>query len=166
LQKFKAIVEFGKSVGEMKKNDRSKKIWNEIYPKLSAGKPGLLGAVISRAEAQVMRLACIYAILDESNLIREEHLFAALALWDYSEASARYIFGDATGDWIADRILQALRRSTSGLSRTEISNLFSRNISGEKIDSALSFLENLNRISKVREDSGGRPLERWVVVVV
>ena len=41
----------------------------------------------------------------------------------------RFSLGDATGNRIADRILQALRRSTSGLSRTEISNLFSRNVS-------------------------------------
>jgi hypothetical protein len=164
LRKLREAVEFGKRAGEMGKDSAAQKIWNDVYPALSAGKPGLLGAVISRAEAQVMRIACIYAILDKSKLIREEHLLAALALWDYSEASARYIFGDATGDWIADRILQALRRSTSGLTRTEISNLFSRNTSGEKFDLALSFLESLNRISMVKEDSGGRPVERWVAV--
>ena len=127
-------------------------------------KPGLFGAVTSTGEAQVMRIACIYAILDKSRMISGEHLLAALAIWDYSESSARYIFGDATGDWIADRILQALRRSTSGLGRTEINNLFSRNISGEKFDLALSFLERLNRISKVKVDSGGRPVEKWVAI--
>ena len=164
LRKLREAIEFGKTVGELERSREAKKIWCEVYPALSTGKPGLLGAVISRAEAQVMRLACLYDILDKSKMIQEEHLLAGLALRDYSEASARYIFGDATGDWIADKILQALRRSPSGLSRTEISNLFSRNVSGEKIDSALSFLERLNRISMAKEDSGGRPVEKWVAV--
>jgi hypothetical protein len=164
LEKFKEVVEFGKTIGEMSKDSEAQQIWNEVYPTLSEGKPGLFGEVISRGEAQVMRIACIYAILDKSKMIRKEHLWASLAIWDYSEKSVRYIFGDATGDWIADRILQALRRSTSGLTRTEISNLFSRNLSGEKFDLALSFLEKLNLISMVKEDSGGRPVERWVTV--
>ena len=51
-------------------------MWCAIYEKLSEGKPGLLGAVISRAEAQVVRLALLYALLDCSKLIRAEHLEA------------------------------------------------------------------------------------------
>src|SRR5262249_13831189 len=34
--------------------------WEELYPTLTEGKPGLAGAVTSRAEVQVMRLAAIY----------------------------------------------------------------------------------------------------------
>jgi len=164
LKRLREVVEFGKTVGEIRKDSEAKKIWNEVYPDLSGGKPGLFGAVISRAEAQVMRIACIYAILDKSKTISEEHLLAALALWDYLEASARFIFGDATGDLIADRILQALRGSTSGLNRTEISDLFSRNKDREKIDFSLSFLERHNMIRMVKEDTKGRPLERWMAV--
>ena len=37
-------------------------------------------------------------VLDGADKIRREHLDAALAVWDYCEASARYIFGDALGD--------------------------------------------------------------------
>ena len=56
-----------------------------------------------------MRLAALYAVMDKSKTIEKEHLMAALALWHYAEASARYIFGDATGDRVADRIMEALR---------------------------------------------------------
>ncbi len=49
-----------------------------------------------------MRLAAIYAIMDEVYGIEHEHLVAALALWEYADASARYIIGDATGDPVAD----------------------------------------------------------------
>ena len=69
----------------------------------------MTGAILARAEAQVMRLACVYALLDRSCLVELEHLEAALALWDYSERSAEYVFGDSLGNPVADEILRALR---------------------------------------------------------
>ena len=45
----------------------------------------MAGAVTGRAEAQVMRISAIYALLDKSRLIRREHLEAAIALWEYCE---------------------------------------------------------------------------------
>jgi hypothetical protein len=65
---------------------------------LSEGQPGLFGAVTSRAEAQVIRLALLYALLDEADHIGTEHLRAALALWRYAEDSARFIFGGLSPD--------------------------------------------------------------------
>ena len=65
--------------------------------------------ILGRAEAQVLRLALVYALLDRSAFIDAPHLLAALACWDYAEASARYIFGDTLGDPVADEILRALR---------------------------------------------------------
>ena len=56
----------------------------------------MLGAILGRAEAQVLRLALIYALLDGSAFIDEPHMLAALACWDYAEASARFVFGDAS----------------------------------------------------------------------
>ena len=162
LERLREAIGFGKTVGEMGKSSEAKKIWSEVYPELSEGKPGLLGAVISRAEAQVMRIACIHALLDKSKMVRVEHLEAALALWDYSEESARYIFGDATGNWIADRILRAIKDKPTGLTRTEIRDLFSRHASEDKIDLALSFLENHKLACRVKEVTGDRPVERWV----
>jgi hypothetical protein len=116
---------------------QARAIWWAVYPALSEGLPGLLGAVISRAEAQVMRLALLYALLDESDAIKVEHLNAALAVWEYAQASARYIFGSAVGDPIADDILRSLRANPEGLSRTDISNLFKRNRDAQTIGRAL-----------------------------
>jgi hypothetical protein len=36
----------------------------------------------ARAEAHVIRLALLYALLDGQNTIQPEHLHPALALWD------------------------------------------------------------------------------------
>ncbi|MCB1033278.1 MAG: DUF3987 domain-containing protein, partial [Acidobacteria bacterium] len=130
-------IAFAKQVGEIKRDDEARQVWAQVYPKLSGGKPGLLGAMIGRAEAQTMRLACLYALLDRSALVRAEHLLAALALWDYCEESARWIFGESLGDPTADEILRGLRRSRQGLNRTDISKLFAHHGDKKEIARAL-----------------------------
>ena len=72
--------------------------WKHVYPKLSSGHPGLLGAVTARAEAQCIRLALEYAVADELDVIDRHHLLAAIALWERAESWAGYIFGAALGD--------------------------------------------------------------------
>ena len=162
VERLGEALEFGKSPVEVGWGKTARAIWPEIYGPLSEGKPGLFGAVIGRAEAQVVRLAALYAVLDLSDDIEREHLMAALALWDYAEASARYVFGDATGDAVADQIMEALMLNrTEGMSRTEISNLFRRNRSAERIGRALSMLLNAGRVRREHEETGGRKAERW-----
>lgn len=166
LRRLSEAVEFARTVGEIKRDDEARALWCEVYPDLSEGKPGLLGAVTARAEAQVMRLSCIYALLDCSPAVGKEHLLAALALWEYAEASARYIFGGSLGDPVADRVLRALRTIPGGLTRTEIRDLFGRNMNGRRIDRALtSLLERaLARSEREKQDTGGRPVEHWFAV--
>jgi hypothetical protein len=163
IQRLKEIVEFGKQVGEIKKDNEAAEIWASVYPELSEGKPGLWGAVTSRGEAQVMRIACKYAILDKSVIIRKEHLLPALALWDYAEESARYIFGDAIGDPVADQIMQALRNAQYGLTRSQISGLFAHNMDKGRIDAALAILLRYKLARMVTEKTGGRSIERWLM---
>ena len=158
---IKVAVEFGRERREIGWDDSARGRWTEVYGKLSEGKPGLFGATTSRAEAQVLRLATLYAVMDRRPAIQIAHLEAALALWRYAEASALYIFGDATGDRVADRIAAALEGEPGGLTRTELINLFSRNESRERIDQALALLESLDRVRREVVRTGGRPAERW-----
>ena len=142
--------------------------WSAIYPRLSSGRPGLLGALTNRADAQVARLATIYALWDGSHTIEIDHLLAAQAVWDYCEASVRHIFGASLGDPIADTILTELRKAgKEGLTRTDISGLFSRNASAGRITLALSELLNLRLAATKREApaGGGRPVEIWTAGV-
>jgi hypothetical protein len=143
----------------------ARELWESVYAELSEGKPGMFGAVTSRAEAYVVRLALVYALLDCSTVIWKEHLLAALAVWEYCEASAKFIFGDASGNPTADTIIKALRETPNGLTREQISELFSRNKDAASITAALDFLAEQGRARRVR-DTGrqGRPAERWVAV--
>jgi len=158
IRKLRDAVEFARGVGELRRDEEARAIWHEVYPELSEGKPGLLGAAIARAEAQVMRLACLYVVLDRSTVVRREHLLAALAVWDYCEASARFIFGDALGDPLADEILRALRQAgEAGMTRAAIrEDLFQRNVPARRIQRALTLLVEAGLVwVERRNDTGG-----------
>ncbi len=163
-KRIQKAVQFGRAGGEITRNEDAAAMWRQVYPELSEGKPGLLGAVISRAEAQVMRLACLYALQDMSYVVQPEHLTAALALWEYCEASARYIFGQRLGDPIADELLTALRKHQHGMTRTEIRDWFGRNRKAHEIDRGLSLLAKRGLARQEDSQSGGRPVERWFAV--
>ncbi|PLS82203.1 MAG: hypothetical protein CYG60_24975 [Actinobacteria bacterium] len=161
-ERLEAALRFGRCSLEVNWTEDAREVWRAVYGPLSEGKPGMFGAVIGRAEAQAIRLAALYAVLDLSREVRREHIEAALAVWDYAEESARFIFGDATGDPEADAILEALRATgTSGLTRTQIRDLFQRNKSAERISQALALLLKMGKAGQVSEETGGRPVERW-----
>lgn len=150
-------------VGRVKMTEAARRDWERVYPRLSEAMPGLFGAATARAEAQVVRLAMIYALLDEKAQIDVPHLLAALAVWEYAEASALQVFGESLGDPVADGILRAVRAAgKDGMTRTQISGLFHRNYPAGRIEAALDLLARLNLAKKDPKDTGGRPSEVWV----
>ena len=166
IKKLRDAGTFAKEPRELRRTKQARALWHEVYEELSTGKPGLLGCVTSRAEPQVMRLACVYAVLDCSPAIRVAHLRAALEVWRYSEQSARFVFGDAVGDWTADKILRALRQQAHGLTRNDIRELFNRDKSSTEIERALGLLQENGLARMVTEQTGkrGRPCELWFAI--
>jgi hypothetical protein len=161
-QLFTERLAHARSVQRMARDDEARELWATEYPGLANGKPGLLGAALSRAEAQVMRLACIYALLDKSAIVRADHLRSALALWRYVEASSAFVFGGALGDPTADAILAALRVKPEGITRTQIRDLFDRNRSAAEIDGALRTLAEEGLVRSKSEPTQGRPRTLWL----
>ena len=157
-------LEAARPLDRMMMAPATKELWERAYPKLSESTPGLLGAITGRAEAQTVRLALTYALLDAATQIDEVHLEAALALWAYCAASARYIFGDLLGDTIADAILRALRTAGgSGMARTDISNLvFHRNRSSDEIGRALQLLLTTGRARFTQQPASRGPWKREI----
>jgi hypothetical protein len=149
--------------GEIPFDPPAEALWRERYADLAAERLGMYGAITARAEAQVVRLALIYALLDGKQFIMLPHLEAGLEVWRYAETSARIVFGDKIGDQIADTVLAAIRRAgLTGMSRSEIYKLYNGRISASRIDAALNKLAiyKLARCASLAS-SGGRPAERW-----
>ncbi|HEX5314978.1 MAG TPA: DUF3987 domain-containing protein [Gammaproteobacteria bacterium] len=158
-QRLAATIGAAKNPAGVGMNDEARAIWTRVYPELSEGQPGLLGAITGRAEAHVVRFALIYALLDQAQQIEPAHLSAALAIWEYAEASARYIFGATLGDPVADEIVRALQGAPK--TRTELRDLFGRHCSATQIGRALTLLEEQGRAQHQEIGTGGRPAEIW-----
>jgi hypothetical protein len=160
---IRRVVETAKSIRQVKMSPAAAEAWCDIYPDLSADRPGLLGSLTARAEAQVVRLATLYALWARVDCIQLDHLTAAVAIEEFCRKSVDYIFGDMLGDQVADTILDALRTGSHGLTRTEINNLFSRNVSANQIARALGELARHRLAAQRKGDtSAGRPAEIWI----
>jgi hypothetical protein len=110
---------FAATVGEMSRSSSAERLWETFYSKLAMRSGVFLAdAILGSAEAQIMRVACRFALLDLSRVVKTTHLRASWELWEFSEASVRYIFGNKLGDPVADKILDALCRADDWFSRT------------------------------------------------
>jgi len=149
------VLQTAKTVGDLQRDAEASEAWAAIYEQLSAGEPGLVGAMLGRAEAQVLRLSLLYALLDRADMIRLPHLEAALAVWDFCEASVRRLFEGRLGLPAADMLLAALR-SRGPLTRTQIFDLFGRNRSAADIDAVIDLLLRDKKIRTTTRETGGR----------
>lgn len=146
----------------LKWSGEAKAAWcSRHYPDLTRDHQGLVGCVINRAEAQVVRLAMIYCLLDGDDTISLDHLDAALAFWSYCEQSARYIFHGRQADQTAQRILDALQAGP--VTATELHKLFGNHLSKERLETVLAELMAAGRIEKDIVKGPGRPATTWKI---
>jgi hypothetical protein len=143
-----------------------RELWAEVYPRLSGDRRGVLGLVTNRAEAHVLRLMSIYALLDRADGICVQHLKAALALWDYCERSCNWVFGiDRQADPDADLLLAAIRAAEArgGLTQSEVSDVFGRHKSASQLRQLISRLLEGGFIVGEKTATSGRPIQRWKI---
>lgn len=148
-----------KTYGLVQRDAQARELWADLYQRIAdADRDGLVGAVTARADATVLRLSVAYALLDSSRTIRPPHLEAAWALWRYAEASAEYVFGNALGDPIADRLLAAITTAgPNGMDGTEQHAALGRNFSAKQLNDARTTLEQRGLIETTKHETGGRP---------
>jgi hypothetical protein len=156
--RLRDTVTFARTVGQVAWTPHAARMWEDAYARLSEDKPGLLGQVTARGEAQTLRLAMLYALLDKSAEIRTQHLRAALELWRYCADSAAYIFGQAIGDPTADAIVKLLHTRPDGVTRTDLNAHFDRNKSKAELDRAIALTQENGLIRIEQRETGGRPV--------
>ena len=78
------IIDAARKISQLTRNEEARKLWHEVYPKLTGDRAGNFGAVTSRAEAHVLRLSILYALLDGKTQIE---LFQN----DFIDAARRHI---------------------------------------------------------------------------
>jgi hypothetical protein len=123
------------------------------------GADGPVEEFISRAAANCVRIAALYAALDRTDLITPDHMTAAAALVRYSIDSARAIVGNATNDKATALARFIADAGPIGRSREEIrSEHFKRNAKADDITHLLDRLTTEGRITRTtRPRDDGRP---------
>jgi Bifunctional DNA primase/polymerase, N-terminal/Primase C terminal 1 (PriCT-1)/Protein of unknown function (DUF3987) len=172
VEPIREAIAKAKTIGRVVRDDECKTLWASVYADLSSADEESL----ARAEPQTLRLSLIYAILDCSNVIRAEHLRAALAVWAYCEASAKRIFGgsEKQGQFLGGqpqktvpmplhtRLLDAIAK-TPGISRRGLHEATGNRIMADDMEAALAILEaqRLAHRRLCQSEGGGRPAECW-----
>jgi DNA polymerase-1 len=166
VSRLREVLGYAQLIGCMSWATGAMDLWATVYPALTAGRSGLLGAVTARAPSQILRLAMLYALLDKGEQVEEVHLRAALAVWGYCEQSAARIFGGAqAGDGLAEDLFGRIEAAgDEGLSRTQIRDLYGRHQDAKKLLRALALLRDQERIEAFVRKTGGRDAEVWRAV--
>ena len=152
-----AAIAEAQAPGEVPWSPEARDAWEELYLELNLRRRyGLLAAMTARTEAQVVRLALVYALLDRSPVIDVPHLRAARALWDYAERSVLHVFGDSTGDRHADALRAQL---ADGPLKWEDAKRALGVRSAAELESAVALLESLGiaERTKARVATSKRP---------
>ncbi len=162
VDRLRLALRFGQVTERVRFGQDAREIWPEHYARLREGHHGLWGDVTARAEAHVVRIALLYALLDYTDMIGAEHLRAALAVWDYSDQSAGWCYGRSVGDPLADELRTAISHRPHGMTRTDIRDHFSRNKRRHEIDNALARLTRADLIEcRHHVVANGPAVETW-----
>jgi hypothetical protein len=157
-------------VAEMKWDAEARELWATVYGDLTDDEDGKL---LSRGAPIVVRLAMIYALMDqatymhgivfgESHTIRIEHLKAALEVWRYCKDSAIHIFGDARFASLVNAVFAKLKAAgNTGMTQTQINQSFQKNKTAFELQRALTLLEQKKLVKSTQQSTAGRPVTTW-----
>ena len=142
-RRLRQAIEFAHAPREITRSADFKVEWNRLYHIVERQPSGgsVFDSLIARASPQQLRLALVYALLDQSPTLEVEHLRAAAALWDYSEKTVAFIWGASLGNPKLDTLLTHVAAAgEAGLTRTQITALFSHNLTKDTLDTLVTAL--------------------------
>ena len=135
--------------------------WYTVYSAESEKTTDRVAMATGRAVPNLLRLALIYAWLDDTpNLIDVQHIEAAIAVIDNARASAQLLLAAGRAG-VDGKILKALR-DNGPMTKTDLFNHFARHVSADQLNEALTALVNSGEVVVDKKtDTGGRPSELY-----
>jgi hypothetical protein len=109
----------------------------------------------------------LFALLDGQSTIDVEHLWAALAVWRYCDASAKLIFcqdGTATIDPLEQLLLGKIQQEP-GINRRGLHRAIGGHVPAKELVNALARLRDQGQARCEAVSTGGRPSEQWFPTV-
>jgi hypothetical protein len=159
-QRIADVVTFARTVGRMRRTPEADRLWERVYGELTtATGSDLLAAVLSRGEAQTLRLSMLMALAAGRAEITADDLAAALDLWRYSAASARVIFA-GVHDALFNKIVEAIK-AQPGITRSALHKTLGWKLGSAQLVEALSRVQAAGLATCQKIQTGGRPSEQW-----
>jgi hypothetical protein len=154
------VVTFARTVGRMRRTPEADRLWETVYGELTTTTGSdLLAAVLSRGEAQTLRLSMLFALAAGRAEITADDLAAALDLWRYSAASARVIFAGVQ-DGLFNRIVETIT-AEPGITRTGLHKRLGWKLGSGQLLEALARVRAAGLATCEKLQTAGRPSERW-----
>jgi hypothetical protein len=145
------------SVGRVQCTDSARILWRDLYKEGSISGSGVCAELSARWEAQLMRLALVFALIDGESSVDAQHITAAHAVWRYSEATVRYVYGESSGDEVVDKLEAAVSAAgVDGLTYSEIQRLWSGHLSTKIRNAAVEKLMASGKARLEVETTGGK----------
>lgn len=163
-QRIADVVTFARTVERMRRTAEADRLWERVYGELTtATGSDLLAAVLSRGEAQTLRLSMLMALAAGRDVIEAEDLAAALDLWRYSAASARAIF-ERVQDPLFTKIVEAIR-AEPGITRSKLHKRVGWRLPSSDLVQVLGRVRASGQARPETVQTGGKAAETWHPVV-
>ena len=153
-------IEKGRTIGPVALGARARRSWgDDFYDEFSGTDDAdrRYTEFVRRAAPYCLRIAALHAVIDGRNEVCRTDLGAAAALVRYSIDTARYVLDRVAADPRQDRIRRAIAAAPDGLTRTEVSAIFSRNLPKATLDELLDGLVADGQFERCTTPTGGRP---------
>ncbi|MFM9057535.1 MAG: bifunctional DNA primase/polymerase, partial [Planctomycetaceae bacterium] len=114
--RVRSVVTHARNVGRMRRTSAADQLWEAEYFRRAELRAGsVVGAIIGRAEPQLLRLSMLAALCRGEDVVDVQDLAAAISLWQYVDETVRMLFAGCE-DPLASRIVEAIR-AEPGISR-------------------------------------------------
>ncbi len=158
--KVRSVVVNAQNAGRMRRTVAADRLWEQEYYRRAESLPGgMVGAILGRAEAQLLRLSMLAALCRGESVVDEVDLAAALGLWRYVDETVRMLFGHDE-DPLIPKIVAAVRASP-GISRSELHRTVAKTKPAAAFVATLGRAESMGVVVREVIETGGRPREAW-----
>jgi hypothetical protein len=163
--RLRTAIGTASDLGRIHLGEQATRLWSaDLYDEFTAAddEDQAWTEFTRRAAPYCLRIAALHAALDGTAIIAASHLHAAAALVRYSIRSAIYVLDRQLRDPRLDRIRRAIDTTgPEGIGRTDISGLFSRNVTRTQLDELLATLTATGQYETITAPTGGRPSVRY-----
>ena len=158
--RVRSVVTHARNVGRIRRTPAADRLWEaEYYRRAEIHAGGVVGAILGRAEPQLLRLSMLAALSRECDVVDVEDLAAALALWQYADETVRMLFGGCEDPLVA-RVIDAIR-ATPEISRSTLHRITAKAMPAHRFVAVLEQAAATGVVESERVETAGRPREIW-----